>query len=406
MVHYAELAELGRRGALLQRVLPWSLSQPRPRNPGSSRETPASTGIRFSSRAEEIRRKPLHRCDERSGVAAQDTDCNSARAASRLGRPAVRNRRPQRALRGKLVDALANNTVLNLVVRQAQSDSASTARGWDEKLGALRSEHAETQAQRRTLSAEVDQLRQALADSQADSASTARAWDDKLAAMRSEHAETQAQRRTLSAEVDQLRQALADSQADSASTARGWDEKLGALRSEHAETQAQRRTLSAEVDQLRQALADTHAAASDRELQLRSRLAVATSDLEAQKTARKEELAAKRSKWKKKRQRMTEDVASKDAAIEELQTSLSLQKAEQETTTNNLKAVSDKLEGLECCSICMESEKTVLLEPCMHLCMCKTCEKQYFDIKANKKCPYCQKVVKKRRHVFLIKGGL
>ena len=48
------------------------------------------------------------------------------------------------------------------------------------------------------------------------------------------------------------------------------------------------------------------------------------------------------------------------------------------------------------CKICMDKDKTVLFEPCMHLCCCKECSRLV------KNCPICRSRIRKKVDVFVV----
>jgi hypothetical protein len=48
------------------------------------------------------------------------------------------------------------------------------------------------------------------------------------------------------------------------------------------------------------------------------------------------------------------------------------------------------------CTVCMDRSKSVLFEPCMHLCCCRVCSD------AVEACPVCRAVIKTKRHVFVV----
>jgi hypothetical protein len=48
------------------------------------------------------------------------------------------------------------------------------------------------------------------------------------------------------------------------------------------------------------------------------------------------------------------------------------------------------------CRICMDAEKTVLFEPCMHVCCCNQCSRKV------KSCPICRSKVSKKRDVHIV----
>ena len=57
-------------------------------------------------------------------------------------------------------------------------------------------------------------------------------------------------------------------------------------------------------------------------------------------------------------------------------------------------AVHKEEENKKLCSICLTSDKCILLIPCNHLCVCEACSTQIND------CPLCTLPVAKKQRVF------
>ena len=57
---------------------------------------------------------------------------------------------------------------------------------------------------------------------------------------------------------------------------------------------------------------------------------------------------------------------------------------------------SSKQDSSGMCTVCMEDEKSVLLLPCKHLCMCKGCTNKLIAQSGRKKamCPVCRNQIK------------
>jgi len=51
------------------------------------------------------------------------------------------------------------------------------------------------------------------------------------------------------------------------------------------------------------------------------------------------------------------------------------------------------------CVICLDAEKSVVLLPCKHLCMCRPCMIKLFNIQ--KKCPICRECVRISINVYI-----
>ena len=49
------------------------------------------------------------------------------------------------------------------------------------------------------------------------------------------------------------------------------------------------------------------------------------------------------------------------------------------------------------CCVCLEGEKTILVMPCKHLCLCEPCPKQ----KKLKLCPVCRTKIQQKINVFV-----
>ena len=65
-------------------------------------------------------------------------------------------------------------------------------------------------------------------------------------------------------------------------------------------------------------------------------------------------------------------------------------------------SVSRKMEKLEeemLCVVCQDKKKTILLQPCNHVCLCENCVTHV--MKGNRRCPICRKYVKQQIYVFL-----
>ena len=61
-----------------------------------------------------------------------------------------------------------------------------------------------------------------------------------------------------------------------------------------------------------------------------------------------------------------------------------------------LKEQADTERDQRLCVICQESEKSVLLLPCRHLCLCKGCSRR----SELDKCPLCRKAIEQKIDVF------
>lgn len=51
------------------------------------------------------------------------------------------------------------------------------------------------------------------------------------------------------------------------------------------------------------------------------------------------------------------------------------------------------------CVICLESSRTILLQPCNHLCLCIGCSKEQLEI-GESSCPVCREVVENFVKIF------
>lgn len=51
--------------------------------------------------------------------------------------------------------------------------------------------------------------------------------------------------------------------------------------------------------------------------------------------------------------------------------------------------------NLETCAVCLDNEKEILLEPCLHVCLCQKCSKSI------EKCPICQQKTTSKKRVYL-----
>jgi E3 ubiquitin-protein ligase BOI-like protein len=51
------------------------------------------------------------------------------------------------------------------------------------------------------------------------------------------------------------------------------------------------------------------------------------------------------------------------------------------------------------CVICITAKACVLLQPCMHVCVCNGCEAK---LKLADKCPICTALIADKKHVFLV----
>jgi hypothetical protein len=45
------------------------------------------------------------------------------------------------------------------------------------------------------------------------------------------------------------------------------------------------------------------------------------------------------------------------------------------------------------CVICLDMPKEIILSPCGHFCLCKTCSSKLSDVSHQRKCPMCRQVV-------------
>lgn len=58
----------------------------------------------------------------------------------------------------------------------------------------------------------------------------------------------------------------------------------------------------------------------------------------------------------------------------------------------------DSVDEAALCVVCLSAKKSVLLEPCAHICMCSNCAN---DIRLNNKCPVCRIIITKRNTVYI-----
>ena len=65
--------------------------------------------------------------------------------------------------------------------------------------------------------------------------------------------------------------------------------------------------------------------------------------------------------------------------------------------------VSKPQDSEKMCVVCMEREKSVLLMPCLHLCICQGCTDQLIAHSGRKKamCPVCRQLIKKTIKPFM-----
>ena len=59
--------------------------------------------------------------------------------------------------------------------------------------------------------------------------------------------------------------------------------------------------------------------------------------------------------------------------------------------------------GDNMCIVCMEEAKSVVLMPCLHMCMCKGCTDQLVAKSGHKKamCPVCRQLIKQTIKPFM-----
>ena len=60
------------------------------------------------------------------------------------------------------------------------------------------------------------------------------------------------------------------------------------------------------------------------------------------------------------------------------------------------KVISDPEHVLGICIICIDSESTIMIKPCNHVCACSRCSK-----KIKKKCPICRGIVEGKERVYV-----
>ena len=53
------------------------------------------------------------------------------------------------------------------------------------------------------------------------------------------------------------------------------------------------------------------------------------------------------------------------------------------------------------CSVCLEREKTVLLLPCRHLCLCSGCSAELEASPEHGNCPMCRKYIEKHVEIYV-----
>jgi hypothetical protein len=90
--------------------------------------------------------------------------------------------------------------------------------------------------------------------------------------------------------------------------------------------------------------------------------------------------------------------------LEEHMTALALQ-----NTTNNDHAascastLSNPQHSEKMCVVCMEREKSVVLMPCLHLCICQECTDQLIAHSGRKKamCPVCRQLIQNHIKPFM-----
>ena len=91
--------------------------------------------------------------------------------------------------------------------------------------------------------------------------------------------------------------------------------------------------------------------------------------------------------------------AAKSANLERLEeqmTTLALQTtADSHAAASSASTISSKQDSKGVCIVCMEEEKSVLLMPCKHLCMCKGCTDKLIAQSGRRKamCPVCRNLI-------------